>query len=243
VERATVVGQSLGGGVAMQLAYQHPELAERLVLVNSGGLGRELSWILRVLSLPGAEYLMPVFFPSFVRARGNRISRWIQRKGVHAPYVGELWRAYGSLVDSENRQAFVRTLRAVVDPGGQSVSATDRLYLASAMPTLIIWGDRDGIIPIEHAHQAHAAMPGSRLEIFPGVRHFPHVEQPRRFVALLSDFIASTEPSSLDLETYRELVRAGARVGIPGSRSGARRKTSRTAASAMATRKTAKATS
>jgi pimeloyl-ACP methyl ester carboxylesterase len=119
-----------------------------------------------------------------------------------------MWRAYQSLVDTENRQAFVRTLRAVVEPGGQSVSARDRLYLTTAMPTLIIWGDCDGIIPIEHAHQAHAAMPGSRLEIFHGVGHFPHVEHPRRFVEALTDFIACTEPASGDLDTYRELVRA-----------------------------------
>lgn len=210
VDRATVVGQSLGGGVAMQFAYQHPELTERLVLVNSGGLGREVSWMLRALTLPGVEYLMPVFFPSFVRDGGNRISRWLHRQGVRAPHAGELWRAYQSLADTENRQAFVRTLRAVVDPGGQSVSARDRLYLASAMPTLIIWGDCDDIIPIEHGRQAHAAMPGSRLEIFPGVGHFPHVEAPRRFVEVLSEFIASTEPASSDLETYRELLRAGA---------------------------------
>jgi pimeloyl-ACP methyl ester carboxylesterase len=213
VERATVVGQSLGGGVAMQLTYQHPELAERLVLVNSGGLGREVSWILRALALPGAEYVMPIFFLSSVRARGNRISRWLHRQGIRAPHAAEMWRAYQSLVDTENRQAFVRTLRAVVDPGGQSVSARDRLYLATAVPALIIWGDCDGIIPIEHAHQAHAAMPGSRLEIFHGVGHFPHVEQPRRFVEVLTDFIASTEPASGDLATYRELVRAGQSPG------------------------------
>jgi pimeloyl-ACP methyl ester carboxylesterase len=156
---------------------------------------------------------MPIFFPSFVRDSGNRISRWLHRQGIRAPNTVELWRAYQSLVDTENRQAFVRTLRAVVDPGGQSVSARDRLYLATAMPTLLIWGDRDNIIPIEHAHQAHAAMPGSRLEIFQGVGHFPHVEAPQRFVEVLGDFIASTEPACADLETYRELLRAEASPG------------------------------
>jgi hypothetical protein len=111
------------------------------------------------------------------------------------------------------------------------------------MPTLIIWGDSDDIIPIEHAHQAHAAMPGSRLEIFQGVGHFPHVEAPQRFVEVLGDFIASTEPASGDLETYRELLREGAPPGVPGPRSGASGKTSRPAGSAMPTRKTAKARS
>src|SRR3954464_1149309 len=75
IERATSVGQSLGGGVAMQFAYQHPQRCERLVLVGSGGLGTEVSWILRVLTLPGVEYLMPILFPSFVRDAGNVVSR------------------------------------------------------------------------------------------------------------------------------------------------------------------------
>ena len=71
VERATVVGHSLGGGVAMQLAYQHARHCERLVLVSSGGLGPEVSWVFRALTFPGAEYLMPVLFPAVARTAGN----------------------------------------------------------------------------------------------------------------------------------------------------------------------------
>jgi len=210
VERATIVGQSLGGGVAMQLAYQHPELCERLVLVGSGGLGREVSWILRMLTLPAAEYLMPIFFPRFLRDRGNRVSTFLRDRGIRAPHLAEMWRAYASLAEPESRQAFVRTLRAVIDPGGQTVSAADRLYLAAAVPTLIVWGDRDDIIPVEHARRAHELMPGSRLEIFEGAGHFLHVEQPARFVEVLSDFIARSEPARQDLAAYRELLLARA---------------------------------
>lgn len=206
IERATVVGQSLGGGVAMQLAYQHPEIAERLVLVGSGGLGREVSWLLRMLTLPGAEYLMPFFFPSAIRDQGNKVSELLRRSGWRAPHLAEMWRAYASLAGAENRHAFIRTLRAVIDPGGQSVSAMDRLYLTAALPTLIVWGDQDPIIPVEHARAAHKAMPGSRLEIFPGIGHFPHVEEPLLFVEALADFIRTTNPAGDGVEAYRELL-------------------------------------
>jgi pimeloyl-ACP methyl ester carboxylesterase len=193
VERATIVGQSLGGGVAMQFAYQFPEMCERLVLVSSGGLGRDVSWILRLLSLPGAELVLPIVVPGFVRDHGNSLSRWLHRHGVRPPRVAEMWQAYASLAEGENRQAFLRTLRSVVDASGQTVSARDRLYLAAAMPTLIVWGDNDPIIPVDHGREAHDAMPGSRLDIFEGVGHFPHVEVPDQFVAVLTDFIDSTK--------------------------------------------------
>lgn len=206
IPKATVVGQSLGGGVAMQLAYQHPELAERLVLVCSGGLGREVSPLLRLFALPGSELLMPFIFPSFVRDRGNEISHAIRNRGIRAPHVAEIWRAYTSLADVESRKSFVRTLRAVIDPGGQTVSAMDRIYLAAALPTMIVWGSDDPIIPVAHAYSAHEAIAGSRLEIFEGCGHFPHAEEPERFTDLLEDFIATTEPVPEGDHHYRRLL-------------------------------------
>ncbi len=194
---ATVVGQSLGGGVAMQFSYQYPDRCERLVLVSSGGLGREVSFILRALSLPGAELVLPIVTPAFVRKLGNALSAWLWDRGVRSGRLAEMWSAYASLGDPETRRAYFRTLRAVVDPGGQAVSATDRLYLAQDMPTLIVWGDADPMIPVDHARAAHAAMPGSRLEIFEGVGHFPQSEAPKRFVEVLSDFMASTSAARL----------------------------------------------
>ncbi len=120
-----------------------------------------------------------------------------------------MWSSYKSLTEPENRKAFVATMRAVIDPGGQSVSAMDRLYLAAHMPTLIVWGDHDRIIPVSHAHTVHDAIPGSRLEIMEGVGHFPHAEEPLRFVELLRDFLATTAPDAIDTGEFRDLLRQG----------------------------------
>jgi pimeloyl-ACP methyl ester carboxylesterase len=211
IDRVTVVGQSFGGGVAMQFAYQYPELCERLVLVDAGGLGREVSLLLRLVTLPAAEYVMPVLFPEFVRDWGDPVVRFIGARGIRSARAVEMWRAYRSLTQRENRQAFVRTMRAVIDPGGQSVNAISRLYLASHMPTLIVWGEDDRIIPVSHAYQAHEAIPNSRLEVMPGIGHFPHAEEPIRFVEILRDFLATTEPGSFTAKEHRELLRSASR--------------------------------
>lgn len=203
VKKATVVGQSFGGGVAMQLAYQFPEVCERLALVCSGGLGREVSLILRLLSLPGAEYVFPILFPAFLRDTGNKVVETLHRSGFLHTRASEMWRAYASLTQEENRQAFGRTLRAVIDLGGQSVSAMDLLYLTSRLPTLIVWGDQDNIIPISHAYAAHEAINGSRLEVIEGSGHFPQIEDPTRFSEVLSDFIRTSEPYDYDFDQMR----------------------------------------
>ncbi|HLM97334.1 MAG TPA: alpha/beta fold hydrolase [Acidimicrobiales bacterium] len=207
IPRATVVGQSFGGGVAMQFCYQNPEWCERLVLVDSGGLGREVSWLLRFMTLPGAEYLMPIIFPPFVGARGDELSRLLYSRGIRMPRVGEMWRSYASLTDGANRQSFIRTIRSVIDPGGQTVSAMDRLYLTQQVPTLIVWGEHDSIIPVSHAHDAHAAMPNSRLEIVAGAGHFPHVEAPGEFLRALRDFMETTVPATLEVHQFQRILR------------------------------------
>lgn len=210
IESATLVGQSLGGGVVMQLAYQHPELCQRLVLAASGGLGREVSWVLRALTLPGAEYVMQPLFPRAARRAGDKVMRFFHDRGVRAPHVAEMWKAYASLTETPNRHAFIRTVRAVIDPGGQTVSARDRLYLAAAVPTLIVWGDEDDIIPVAHAYATHELLPTSRLQIFEGAGHFLHVEQPLRFAELLRDFVEGTTPAQRDASTFREMLLAKA---------------------------------
>jgi pimeloyl-ACP methyl ester carboxylesterase len=100
-------------------------------------------------------------------------------------------------------------MRAVLDPGGQRVSALDRLYLAQSMPSLIVWGAADPIIPVEHARVAHEAMPGSRLELFEGAGHFPQLERPAEFARLLTEFIAATEPAELDTQTMHDRLLVG----------------------------------
>jgi pimeloyl-ACP methyl ester carboxylesterase len=208
VDSVTIVGHSFGGWVAMQLAYQHPHLVDRLVLVGSGGLGREVSWLLRSLSLPGTEYVMPIAFPKPLVDRATDVGRFLGRHNVRSPKLAELWRGYSSLAGSSNRQAFVRTMRGVIDVGGQTVNATDRLYLAAAVPTLIVWGDRDGIIPVAHGIAAHEAIPSSRLEIIEGVGHFPHVEAPARFNEVLLDFVSSTAAGPNSAEPLRAVLAA-----------------------------------
>ena len=207
VERVTVVGHSFGGGVAMQLAYQHPQFIDRLVLVGSGGLGREVSPLLRLLSLPGAEYLMPIGIPKPIIDRANDIGRFLGRRNIRSERLGELWRAYSSLAGAENRRAFVKTMRGVIEPGGQTVDARDRLYLAARVPILIVWGDRDGVIPVSHGREAHELIENSRLEILEGVGHFPHVEAPNRFADVLLDFVATTAAGPDDA-SLREVLLA-----------------------------------
>jgi pimeloyl-ACP methyl ester carboxylesterase len=192
VSRATIIGQSLGGGVAMQFVYQHPDLCERLVLISSGGLGPDVGWTLRMLSAPGAELILPVIAPRPVLTAGNKLRSWFSTAGIQSPRGAEMWSAYSSLADSETRQAFLRTLRSVVDHRGQAVSALNRLHLTSDLPTMVIWGDQDRIIPVEHGYALHEAREGSRLEVLEGVGHFPHVERPGDVADLIDDFIDTT---------------------------------------------------
>jgi pimeloyl-ACP methyl ester carboxylesterase len=204
-ERATLVGQSLGGGVVMQFAYQFPERTERLVLVSSGGLGEEVNLLLRLLALPGAELVLQVGCNDWVHDAGVTVAGWLSRIGLRAGrHVEQVWEGYGSLADGETRTAFMHTLRSVVDIGGQRVSASDRLYLAAAMPTLIVWGDHDHIIPVSQGYSSHESMPGSRLEIFEGAGHFPHCEDPERFCNVLVDFMRTTSPSSASPSDWRD---------------------------------------
>jgi len=210
-ERATFVGHSLGGGIAMQLAYQFPEHCERLVLVASGGLGREITPLLRAASLPGAELVLPLLADERLLGAGRGIGRLLGRVGlrVHTD-LGEVLRGHASLADGETRAAFLHTLRTIVDPLGQRVDASDRLYLAETIPFLVIWGERDPIIPVEHARAAHRLVPGSRLELFPGAGHFPHLDDPLRFVRVLVDFMETSEPAQIDAARWGELLRGGA---------------------------------
>ncbi len=207
-DRATLVGHSLGGGIAMQLSYQFPEIAERLVLVGSGGLGREVSPVLRAAALPGADlFIAATAAPG--RVAGSALGRGLAAVGLRPNAdVAEVARGYASLADADRRAAFLATLRSVVGAGGQRVYAGDRLYLADGVPVLIVWGERDPIIPASHGEQAHEAIPGSRLEIFEGVGHMPQLEAPGRFVAVLERFLAETAPALWQTERWRARLSA-----------------------------------
>jgi pimeloyl-ACP methyl ester carboxylesterase len=210
IPTVTVVGHSLGGGIAMQFAYQFPDRLERLVLVDSGGLGEEVSLVLRAATLPGAEFVLPLLFSPVTRNAGRAVGRTLGRVGLRAnANVRGLAEGLDSLGDSDARRAFVHTARSVIDPRGQRVDARDRLYLSEGVPTMLIWGAKDPIIPLEHGRRAHELMPHSRFEVFPRAGHFPFNDDPERFVALLRDFIATTEPAALGEERITALLRRG----------------------------------
>ncbi|MFF4693829.1 alpha/beta fold hydrolase [Streptomyces sp. NPDC001307] len=210
IDKVTLVGHSLGGGVAMQFTYQFPERTERLALVSTGGVGRGVTPALRAASLPGAHLVLSSLRLPTVRTQTVMAIRLLKLLdtglGQDAP---DLLRLVDALPDAASRDAFIRTLRAVVDWRGQVVTMLDRCYLTAGMPTLLVWGSRDQVVPAQHAEAAHAAMPGSRLEVFEGAGHFPFHTDPQRFLAVLEDFIATTEPVIRSAEEWREMLRSG----------------------------------
>jgi pimeloyl-ACP methyl ester carboxylesterase len=206
-ERATLVGHSLGGGVAMQFAYMFPERTERLVLVSSGGLGRTVNPLLRAATLPGSELVIAATIGPLT-ALGRAAVTTVRRLGLRvAPDLGEVGRGFATLADRQGRAAFLDTLRSVVNFNGQRVDASDRLYLAAGMPTLLVWGERDPIIPAGHGLRARERMPGSRLVTFAESGHFPQIDDPHRFAGTVLEFLEETEPASLTPESWSELLR------------------------------------
>jgi pimeloyl-ACP methyl ester carboxylesterase len=199
IDRATIVGHSLGGGVAMQFFYQFPQRVERLVLISSGGLGHEVSPVLRTAALPGMSALLSLTInPRLLSAlaeTGRRLRQRGVRAGVHMQAVA---RALSPLENADARGAFLHTLRAVIDVHGQRVSATDRLYLLESLPTMIVWGERDNTIPLNHGRNAHEAIPHSRFRTLPQAAHFPHLEDPDGLSEVLREFIQTTQPGAIE---------------------------------------------
>ncbi|MEZ5076004.1 MAG: alpha/beta fold hydrolase [Solirubrobacterales bacterium] len=215
VERATIVGHSLGGGVAMQFFYQFPQRTERLVLISSGGLGHEVSPMLRGAALPGSATLLRLAArPRLVGAIGATGSRLRSRGRSAGVYLQAVARALAPLQDAGSRRAFLETLRAVVDFQGQRVSARDRLYLLGDMPTLIVWGERDRTIPMAHGIEADRAIPNCRFEALPKAAHFPNLEDPEGLAAVLEDFLTTTSPARIVDSDWAGVIAGRARSRI-----------------------------
>ncbi len=210
IDRATVIGHSLGGGIAMQMSYQFPELVERLILVAPGGVGPEVHPLLRLATLPGAPVMMPVF--------NNRVTRGTARLAVRAlallsPSVAtdadDIFATMAAMADGGSRSAFCRTLRSAADLRGQAVTILDRCYLADWIPTLLLWGAMDPVLPVAHAYIAASAMPSAQLEIFARSGHFPHHTEPARFTDKITEFVDSTEPGQHSPADWRGRLRKG----------------------------------
>jgi pimeloyl-ACP methyl ester carboxylesterase len=188
IERATVGGHSLGGAIAVQFGYQHPARVERLILVSAGGLGREVHPVLRAMALPGAPLLLGA-------ALRPRLIRLYRRPVLHRALrltpdnVANLRRTRGALGSRDGRAAFFAALRGVIAPSGQRGSFIEMRYLAEHVPTLLVWSERDGVIPVAHAHAARAHLPGSRLVVFPGSGHEPHRRNAVQFAAAVAEFV------------------------------------------------------
>jgi pimeloyl-ACP methyl ester carboxylesterase len=212
IDRATLVGHSLGGGVALQFFYQFPQRVERLALVSSGGLGQEVSPMLRTAALPGMKALLAAGAHPRVLAAIWEAGDRLQARGVpKGVYLKAVARALRPLEQPGAREAFLQTLRSVIDVRGQRVSARDRLYMLGGFPTLVVWGERDHTIPIAHGLDAHAAIPGSRFETLPRAAHFPHLEDPEGLAAVLRDFMETTEPALIEDVDWGGLISPHAR--------------------------------
>ncbi len=209
IDRATIVGHSLGGGIAMQFFYQFPQRVERLALVSSGGLGHKVSPMLRGAALPGATAGIWLVANRRVRAAidraGERMRARGSRKGV---YLQAIARAMRPLQEAAARRAFLQTLRSVIDVRGQHVSAVDRLYLLGELPTLIVWGERDNTIPVAHGRAAHERIPNSTFVTLPKAAHFPNLEDPEGLAAALLDWLDATEPGLIEDSEWGAIVGA-----------------------------------
>ena len=221
VPRATVVGHSLGGGVAMQFAYQYPELTERLVLVAPGGFGPEVSPAVRVVTTPGFHQALGVLTLPGVRHLGGAGLRALAATGLPVTRdLGEVADIYDTLRDERARAAIRHVVRAVVDWRGQVITMADRAYLTEDMPMCVIWGAQDQVIPARHAEIARQVAPTARVEVLPNAGHFPHRDHPERFVKLLADFVRTTEPARHSKALWRRHLRSGGRPDLRRAEAG-----------------------
>jgi pimeloyl-ACP methyl ester carboxylesterase len=210
INRATVMGNSLGGGVAMQFAYQFPERTERVIMVAAGGLGKSVNPLLKTLSIPGADTAVALATAPGLRQVVTKTMIGLKHAGI--PYTQDfagLADVYNNLADSGARRAFLHTLRGVIDRRGQAISMIDRAYLARDMPTMIVWGEKDVVIPVKHAWAAAQLLPGCRFEVLRDAGHMPQEDAPRRFAEVVSKFVAETDPAPYDPSKWRRRLLDG----------------------------------
>ena len=216
IDKVTVVGHSLGGGVAMQFAYQFPERTERMILVATGGLGPEVSPAIRAITLPGFNSVMGVVTLPGLRHLTTAYLRALCATGLAATRdLDEVADIIDSFRDVKARTAIRHVVSAVVDWRGQIVTMADRAYLTAAMPMCVIWGTEDHVIPVRHAGHAAEMAPGCTVEVIANAGHFPHKDHPQRFVKIVNDFIRTTQPATYHRGRWRALLKAGRQAPLP----------------------------
>ncbi|MBJ8345042.1 alpha/beta fold hydrolase [Antrihabitans sp. YC2-6] len=223
IDTATIVGHSLGGAVAMQFAYQYPQKVDRLVLVSTSGVTKDIHALLRVTSVPlVSQSLRLLGLPGAKLATGmvgSALAR-LRRTALLPDALGDtsdLLRMLGGTTDPTAFLAFLKTLRAVVDWRGQAITLLDRCYLNEHIPVQIIWGAKDSVFPVSHAYLAHTAMPGSRVEIFNRTGHYPFLDDPVKFLGVVEEFLAATEPARFEHESWRAALAYGSVAAEPAT--------------------------
>ena len=218
IDKATVVGHSFGGGVAMQFAYQFPERTERLMLVASGGLGPEVSPAIRAVSTPGFHQVMGVLTLPGLRHVGVAGLRALSAGPWKATRdLDEVATIYDSFKDPKARHAIRHVVRAVVDWRGQIVTMADRAYLTQAMPMCVVWGSDDAVIPVRHARLVAELAPEATVEVVPNAGHFPHKDHPQRFVRILNDFVRHHPAATYHRGRWRRVLKNGGNSRPPAS--------------------------
>ena len=197
-----VVGNSLGGAVALELLASHPKRVARMTLVNSAGFGPEVGWMVRMLALPGIGRFAA---RHNIRAGARMIERTIYADSTLATNE-RVDHALAVAKQPDAGSALHEMVRALSTVGG--VRREWRIDLLSRAaghrrPTLIVWGDRDRILPAHQLAVASSLLPWARTRLFEGVGHMPQIECPDEFVELLMDFIASPPPKELDARAVR----------------------------------------
>jgi pimeloyl-ACP methyl ester carboxylesterase len=208
IDKVTVVGHSFGGGVAMQFAYQFPDRTERVVLVSTGGLGKEVTPLIRFLTVPGSGVAVGLATARPWRPLVSGGLRSLSRLPISATRdLDEVARIYEALADRAQRTAVQRVTSHVLNWRGQFVTMTDRSYLARLMPVLVIWGRDDMVIPSSHADLAPTQV--SDVHVLEDSGHFPHKDHPEEFARLVVAFIEANEPAHYHRGRWRALLRRG----------------------------------
>jgi pimeloyl-ACP methyl ester carboxylesterase len=193
---ATVIGHSLGGGVALQFAYQFPERVERLALISSGGLGPQLTPMLRAATLPGAQTVVAglALVPRSVTGRTLAAVASIAPGLLARPDAGPVADGLRLLAHAGQRRTFIRTARTVINWRGQSVSAIQHLRQLAGLPVLLVWGSDDKTIPPRHHRDVAGLLTDPQLLEISGAGHYPQETAADRLLPALRQFLKSTAP-------------------------------------------------